>query len=303
MITMNNGGVPGLNTPIELRPQVLGQNARTSHDDFNFGIKRKFNPIDTTATLASKIDLSTLKSGNYRIECPHCGRGAKDKTAGLKVETNRAVVHCFRCNYTESFHQKSSNFYQPPNAQAQTSQTKHKSLSEWGRDIWKCTQELSGVAIEYLNARHCCIPPLHSDLRWHPALKHATGYVGAALVALITDVHSNEPLSLHRTWITSTGKADLKVQRMNLQNHSIDNGVIRLWPNDEVNSILGIAEGIETALSLAWFGHVNGCRHRRKYGGKGIRQESASARHGVLEGARRASANTPWRAAPVIWVS
>ena len=38
---------------------------------------------------------------------------------------------------------------------------------------------------------------------------------------------------------------------------------------------------------------MNGCQHRRKSGGKGIRQEFAFARHGVLEGARRASANTP----------
>ena len=59
-------------------------------------------------------------------------------------------------------------------------------------------------------------------------------------------------LSLHRTWITPASKADLSTPRLPLWNPSTKNGVIRLWPDDEVNAVLGIAEGIETALSLAW---------------------------------------------------
>lgn len=128
----------------------------------------------------------------------------------------------------------------------------HHGLSSWGRDLWKSCQPLGGVAIQYLKARHCQIPPLNGDLRWHPSLKHPSGYKGPALVALITDSETNKPLSLHQTWITATGKADVDRPRRLLGNHSIANGCIRLWPDDEVNALLGIAEGIETALSLAW---------------------------------------------------
>jgi hypothetical protein len=39
---------------------------------------------------------------------------------------------------------------------------------------------------------------------------------------------------------------------MPLANHSLKFGVIRLWPDEAVTCGLGIAEGIETALSLAW---------------------------------------------------
>jgi phage/plasmid primase-like uncharacterized protein len=38
---------------------------------------------------------------------------------------------------------------------------------------------------------------------------------------------------------------------MLLKDHPIAGGVIRLWPDEVVTSGLGIAEGIETALSLA----------------------------------------------------
>ena len=38
---------------------------------------------------------------------------------------------------------------------------------------------------------------------------------------------------------------------MQLAGHSLANGVIRLWADDSVTHGLGVAEGIETALSLA----------------------------------------------------
>lgn len=107
------------------------------------------------------------------------------------------------------------------------------------------------MAVAYLEHRCCVIPPAYGDLRWHPALKHPSGHVGPALVALISDTHTCEPLSLHRTWITASGKADVSPARLLLGNHGIDNGVIRLWSDDDVGHTLGIAEGIETALSLA----------------------------------------------------
>ena len=40
--------------------------------------------------------------------------------------------------------------------------------------------------------------------------------------------------------------------RLPLWNHATKNGCIRLWADEEVSYGLGIAEGIETALSLAW---------------------------------------------------
>ena len=75
--------------------------------------------------------------------------------------------------------------------------------------------------------------------------------MGPALVALVTHIFTNEPMSLHRTWITDTGKADVHPQRAQLFGHSLENGVIKLWHDWCLGERLGLAEGLETALSLA----------------------------------------------------
>jgi putative DNA primase/helicase len=190
--------------------------------------------------------------GQHRLECPSCGRGGRDKTVGLKIDLDGSgVLNCFRCSYTESFvPERGAAVRRVPTIKPKTQVQQHHGLSDWGMALWQSTQDLSGVAAQYLRARRCVVPP-YGDLRWLPSLKHPSGYLGPALVALIRDVVTMEPLSLHRTWITSTGKADIENPRLLLGNHSIVGGVIMLTPADEVGALLGIAEGIETALSLA----------------------------------------------------
>lgn len=101
----------------------------------------------------------------------------------------------------------------------------------------------------YLSARGCAMPPCDGDLRFHPALRHESGYVGPALVAQITDARTREPMGVHRTWVTDTGKADIHKPKMVLGPKQ--GGVIRLWPDDAVTTGLAVAEGIETALTIA----------------------------------------------------
>ena len=125
-------------------------------------------------------------------------------------------------------------------------------LSDYGFELWRSTRVLSGPALAYLEHRSCRLPPLGSHLRWIPDLKHPFGHVGPALVALVTDAVTCKPITLHRTWITRSGKAGVDPPRLLLRGHRKQGGVIRLWPDDEVTLGLGIAEGIETALSLAW---------------------------------------------------
>lgn len=206
-----------------------------------------------TSAITAQFDWQDYAIGDHRLVCTECGRSQKDKTMGLKVEQDGAVAHCFRCGYVETFRLKRSVMRRSPCIKAPRQNVQqHTTLSDWGRALWESTHELSGIAEDYLMARHCFLPPVYGDLRWHHALRHPTGYVGPALVGLITDANTNAPLSLHRTWITATGKADLKTPRLPLANHTTRNGVIKLWPAEDVNCVLGIAEGIETALSMAW---------------------------------------------------
>jgi putative DNA primase/helicase len=105
----------------------------------------------------------------------------------------------------------------------------------------------------YLRARKCVLPPADGDLRLHPALKHPpTGYVGPALIGRVTHAITGEPQTIHRTWITADGTKPVDPARMLLGGYRKAGGVIRLWPDDAVTHGLGIAEGIETGLSLAY---------------------------------------------------
>lgn len=194
--------------------------------------------------------------GSHRVSCPACGRNERDKTLGLTIEPDGAgVAHCFRCELSESYRpERGARLTMPAQARVKAATTqRHEALSDFGGALWRECKKVSGVGAAYLRARQCAVPPADGDLRFHPSLKHPTGYVGPALVALITDVVTRRPLSLHRTWICADGtKADVEPPRMLLGGHRKQGGVIRLWPDDAVTLGLGVAEGIETALSLAW---------------------------------------------------
>lgn len=201
------------------------------------------------------IDWTQFTAGNHRTTCPACGRGERDKPAGLTIEaTGRGVFHCFRCSYVETFTPERGKVHRLPVVcpSGQSDPVRPAGLSDWGRELWRACHPLSGVAVSYLRARHCRIPPESGHLRYHPALRHPSGHVGPALVALVTDTVTRQHLSLHRTWITPVGKAQVSPPRLLLGQHSIAGGCIRLWPDESVTLGLGIAEGIETALSLAW---------------------------------------------------
>jgi putative DNA primase/helicase len=193
-------------------------------------------------------------SGRARQECPNCGRGPGDRTCGVMIKPDGGgVAHCFRCEYVETNHGQRSVRALHQLLAPTAMPVQHEALSEFGRDLWAACGPIEGDGLAYLRARACVIPPADGDLRYHPQLKHPpTGVIGPALVALVTNASSRRPLTLHRTWIRADGtKAPLEPPRMLLGGHRKAGGVVRLWPDEAVAMGLGIAEGIETALSLA----------------------------------------------------
>lgn len=204
------------------------------------------------------IHWPNYEPGGHRIKCPACGRGERDKTLGVTIALDgRGVAHCFRCDFTESYRpERGARLATPtkPRIKAAPPTAKRNTLADYGLALWRRCKPLSGVAVAYFEGRRCRIPPEDGDLRYHASLKHPSGYVGPALVALVTDAVTRRPMSLHRTWIWADGrKADLDEPRLLLgDGHRKKGGVVRLWPDEAVTFGLGIAEGIETALSLAW---------------------------------------------------
>lgn len=117
---------------------------------------------------------------------------------------------------------------------------------------WQALGPVRDTGRAYLEARQCALPPTGGGLRFDPAARHPGRYNGPCLVALVTDAEAGTPISLHRTWIAADGtKADVEPPRLLLGGHRKAGGVIRLWPDEALTQGLAIAEGIETALSLA----------------------------------------------------
>jgi len=206
------------------------------------------------ADVDTMFDRSKLKRGENRMPCPTCDRGPSDTAMSVRLEDDGHLVwHCHRlCGTSGS--SRTANGELPPQAPVSRlpAEIKTGGIAPYWQALWKATAPIGGAARDYLEARCCVVPPATGDLRCMEALKHPSGHVGPALVARITDAITGHPLSLHRTWIRPDGrKADVEPPRLLLKNHPIPQGVIRLWPGEDVSGSLGIAEGIETALILA----------------------------------------------------
>ena len=188
-------------------------------------------------------------AGRSRQPCPQCDKGARDAALHVTRDGLGVVAFCHRCGFTASERAERAG---RPMARPAGPQ-RHESLSDYGRWLWDACKPVSGPARAYLEARGCMLPPTDGDLRWHPALPHPpSGHKGPALVALLTDAVDKTPRTLHRTWIQPDGtKADLDPPRMLLGGHRKAGAVCRLWADDAVTLGLGIAEGVESALSLA----------------------------------------------------
>lgn len=114
------------------------------------------------------------------------------------------------------------------------------------RRVWRDTVPANGTPVEaYLASRGLALPAT-PVLRFHPECRRGDEIL-PAMVALMSDPATGEACGVHRTFLRAdgSGKADGQAKMM-LGNV----GVIRLVPDDEVTLGLGLAEGIETALSV-----------------------------------------------------
>jgi putative DNA primase/helicase len=112
--------------------------------------------------------------------------------------------------------------------------------------VWNATSPAAGTLVEtYLASRRLkVLPP--PRLRFHPGLRHASGRIWPAMVALVTRGADDTPIAIHRTFLArnGVGKAPVDPQKMMLGR--CRGGAVRLGaPGD----VLMVGEGIETCLA------------------------------------------------------
>jgi putative DNA primase/helicase len=128
--------------------------------------------------------------------------------------------------------------------------------TESDRDDTKCTEaalailraarQPVGTSVEsYLVSRGLHLPPT-PVLRFHPGLKHPSGGIWPAMVALVTRGIDNTPLAIHRTFLAreGVGKAPVDPQKMMLG--PCRGGAVRLAA---LGDVLLVGEGIETCIA------------------------------------------------------
>ena len=104
---------------------------------------------------------------------------------------------------------------------------------------WRESVPLAGTLAEryLIERRKLDVRRLLLDhaLRWHPGIR--------ALVGLMTDPASGEPIGVHRTYLDANGA---KIERKMLGRQ----GVVRLSADDTVSVAVGLTEGLEDGLAV-----------------------------------------------------
>ncbi|TGD94582.1 DUF7146 domain-containing protein [Methylobacterium nonmethylotrophicum] len=118
--------------------------------------------------------------------------------------------------------------------------------------LWDEAIDPQGTPVEpYLRSRGLALPAAGDTVvRYHPKCPFGRGRRTPAMLALVRDVEDDYLRGIHRTALSLEG---IKVEIDGVDRRSmgpIANGAIKLGSRAEAGGRLGIAEGIETALSL-----------------------------------------------------
>jgi putative DNA primase/helicase len=112
--------------------------------------------------------------------------------------------------------------------------------------IWESTSPGSGTLVEtYLHSRGLTSPP-PPNLRFQARLKHPSGDMLPAMVALVTRGTDCTPLAIHRTFLARDGEGKAPVEPQKMMLGPCRGGAVRLASPREV---LMVGEGIETCLA------------------------------------------------------
>ncbi len=117
--------------------------------------------------------------------------------------------------------------------------------------LWTRGQPITGSLVEaYLKGRlkGRSVRPPDTAIKFVPDLWHGPSATRwPAMIAAITDMATGDLIGVHRTFLDGSAKAPITPNKMILG--SKKGGVIRLVPDDYIDTRLALAEGIETALT------------------------------------------------------
>ena len=118
--------------------------------------------------------------------------------------------------------------------------------SERALRLWEASSPALDTAVEsYLHSRGLLLPPL-ATIRFHAGLKHPSGGIRPAMVALVTRGTDDAPLAIHRTFLARDGAGKAPVAPARMMLGPCRSGAVRLG---SPGGVLMVGEGIETCLA------------------------------------------------------
>ncbi len=198
-----------------------------------------------------------------QILAPAQGHSHKDRSLSVRFVPHAPdgfLVHCFgagdplaekdRIRAVLGLRRSEQN--PCPALQSPASERDEEKRTVQALAIWQQSQDPDGTPVEvYLRSRGLILPDgaAGEAVRFHPNCPF-DGQRVPAMVCLVRDVVTNEPRAIHRTALSPDGcKATVK-GRDRLSLGPIGGGAIKLTPDEDVTTCLGIGEGIESSLSL-----------------------------------------------------
>ena len=182
------------------------------------------------------LSISTGKDGKVLLRC-HAGC---DQAQVIDALRSRGLwEHRERHSIRRRAHKANLQKDTPPD-RSDTDRT------EYALRIWQSSIPASNTLAEtYLQSRglHLPVPPI---LRFHGGLKHPSGSLWPAMVALVSHGPDDVPLAIHRTFLAHDGSRKATVDPRKMMLGPCRGGAVRL--GDPVD-LLMVGEGIETCLA------------------------------------------------------
>ena len=195
-----------------------------------------------------------------RAPCPAHGSDNPESMSIAQLPDGRILVHCFvGCSQVEviqALRQRGlwgdgplvgdpSVPYYLSTPRDGLSKPSKLERSQAALAIWdKCRSAKGTLAEAYLRARGITLP-IPDEIRFHPGLKyHGTHDIFPCMVAKITD--NSGFCAVQRTFLDPKEPKKAPVTKPKLSKGGMGTGAVRLRP---AGQMLGLAEGIETALS------------------------------------------------------
>ena len=131
----------------------------------------------------------------------------------------------------------------PKNAPSERDDTDR---TEYALRIWRAAVPASNTLAEtYLQSRGLRLP-LTFTLRFHGGLKHPSGGIWPAMVALVSRGPNDAPLAVHRTFLARDGSGKAPVDPKKMMLGPCRGGAVQLkTPTD----LVMVGEGVETCLA------------------------------------------------------